>query len=242
MLHLGDNSTRWRNLVGELVKEFPMYNPSWHKIEEDKKSHIMGWLMVYVDNKSSIKKRHKTVGPAQTCDVAYIRSKPPRMSRRHSRIRRLTIGLTLRPLPEPLKMLKTGQRARSSASRDPVHWLSFEISRWRASRPVSTRPSYRPSSKLTLMMAYLRRERPKFNIEKKRHHDTYWFMKGFSPSVRPVANPRLRYYTSIILMVDYKAYYNLTPPTFKKPDAHKEDLLPTVFRPRNPPLRTRDST
>ncbi|GJT06783.1 hypothetical protein Tco_0841245 [Tanacetum coccineum] len=38
-------------------------------------------------------------------------------------------------LPEPLKMLKIRQRARSSASRDPAHWLSFEISRWRAPRP-----------------------------------------------------------------------------------------------------------
>nr|GEW29356.1 retrovirus-related Pol polyprotein from transposon TNT 1-94 [Tanacetum cinerariifolium] len=40
-------------------------------------------------------------------------------------------------------------------------------------------------------------------------------------------------------MVDYKPYYNLTPPICTKIDAYKEELLPTVFRLRNPPLRTR---
>nr|GEZ20818.1 hypothetical protein [Tanacetum cinerariifolium] len=44
----------------------------------------------------------------------------PRMSNRQTRILRLTIGLILRMLPEPLKMLKTKQRARSSVGRIPV--------------------------------------------------------------------------------------------------------------------------
>ncbi|GKA65936.1 hypothetical protein Tco_0765643 [Tanacetum coccineum] len=35
---------------------------------------------------------------------------------------------------EPFKMLKTKQRARSSAGRDPGHLLSSEIRRWRALR------------------------------------------------------------------------------------------------------------
>ncbi|GJW75006.1 hypothetical protein Tco_0134376 [Tanacetum coccineum] len=55
------------------------------------------------------------------------------------------MGLDLSTLLESLKMLKTGQRARSFAGRDPAHWLSSEIIRWRAPRPMSTRPSYRPS-------------------------------------------------------------------------------------------------
>ncbi|GKB94333.1 hypothetical protein Tco_0980470 [Tanacetum coccineum] len=46
MLHLSENSARWSNLVGELVREFPMYYLSWHKIEEEKRAHIMGWLMM----------------------------------------------------------------------------------------------------------------------------------------------------------------------------------------------------
>ncbi|GKG19446.1 hypothetical protein Tco_0376545, partial [Tanacetum coccineum] len=38
MLHLGENSTRWSNLVGELVREYLMYYSSWHKIEKEKKA------------------------------------------------------------------------------------------------------------------------------------------------------------------------------------------------------------
>ncbi|GJW71960.1 hypothetical protein Tco_0128877 [Tanacetum coccineum] len=49
MLHLGENAARWSNLVDELVKEFPMYYPSWHSIEESKRAHIMGWLMQHFD-------------------------------------------------------------------------------------------------------------------------------------------------------------------------------------------------
>ncbi|GKE33604.1 hypothetical protein Tco_1452926 [Tanacetum coccineum] len=52
----------------------------------------------------------------------------PRRSSRQSGIRRLTIGLTLSTLPEPFKMLKIRQRARSSVGRDPDHLLSSEIS------------------------------------------------------------------------------------------------------------------
>ncbi|GJZ53132.1 hypothetical protein Tco_0608017, partial [Tanacetum coccineum] len=49
MLHLGKNSARWSNLVGKLVREFPMYYPSWHKIKEEKKVHIIGRLMAQWD-------------------------------------------------------------------------------------------------------------------------------------------------------------------------------------------------
>ncbi|GJU37188.1 hypothetical protein Tco_1185542 [Tanacetum coccineum] len=47
--------------------------------------------------------------------------------------------------------------------------------------------------------------------EEERKRDTTIYTgsgRGFSPSVRPVANPKIRYYISIILMVDYKPYYN----------------------------------
>nr|GEU82192.1 hypothetical protein [Tanacetum cinerariifolium] len=33
-LHLGENFTQWSNLIGEIVREYPMYYPSWHTIEE----------------------------------------------------------------------------------------------------------------------------------------------------------------------------------------------------------------
>ncbi|GJY13953.1 hAT dimerization domain, ribonuclease H-like domain protein [Tanacetum coccineum] len=45
MLHLSENSTWWSNLVGELVREYPMYYPSWHKIKEKKKAGVLGRLM-----------------------------------------------------------------------------------------------------------------------------------------------------------------------------------------------------
>ncbi|GJY93784.1 hypothetical protein Tco_0509566 [Tanacetum coccineum] len=73
---------------------------------------------IYVDNKSVLKKEHWILNPNGTRDMASIRSRPPRTSSRQIRIARSTIGLILRTLPEPFKMLKTGQRARSSAGRD----------------------------------------------------------------------------------------------------------------------------
>nr|GEW84458.1 hypothetical protein [Tanacetum cinerariifolium] len=45
MLHVGQNSTRWSNLVVELARDFPMYYLSWHSIEKSKRAHIMGRLM-----------------------------------------------------------------------------------------------------------------------------------------------------------------------------------------------------
>ncbi|GKB75019.1 hypothetical protein Tco_0936431, partial [Tanacetum coccineum] len=96
----------------------PMYYPSWHKIEEEKKAGVLGKLM------------------DPTRHVMWQPSDPnlPRRSSRQSGIRRLTIGLTLSTLPEPFKMLKIRQRARSSVGRDPDHLLSSEICRWRAPR------------------------------------------------------------------------------------------------------------
>ncbi|GJV13082.1 hypothetical protein Tco_1354623 [Tanacetum coccineum] len=49
MLHLSENSARWSNLIGELVREYPMYYPSWHKIEEEKKARVLGRLMQHFD-------------------------------------------------------------------------------------------------------------------------------------------------------------------------------------------------
>ncbi|GKB83894.1 hypothetical protein Tco_0950789 [Tanacetum coccineum] len=53
----------------------------------------------------------------------------PRTSSSQIGIRRLTTSLILRTVPEPFKMLKTGQRARYSTGRDPDHLLSSEICR-----------------------------------------------------------------------------------------------------------------
>ncbi|GJV93160.1 hypothetical protein Tco_1540973 [Tanacetum coccineum] len=142
MLHLGEHAAQWSNLVGKIIKEYPMYYPSWHKIkEEEKKAGFLEKLMtpnirfklwtkikngidhhmakVYINNKSDLKAKHWIVGPDGTCDVQASNADLLRTSSRQSGIRRLTIGLILSTLPEPFKMLKTGQRTRSSASMDP---------------------------------------------------------------------------------------------------------------------------
>ncbi|GJZ73573.1 hypothetical protein Tco_0637719 [Tanacetum coccineum] len=49
MLHVGENAARWSNLVGELVREFPMYYLSWHSNEKSKREHIIGRLMQNFD-------------------------------------------------------------------------------------------------------------------------------------------------------------------------------------------------
>ncbi|GKA06080.1 S-adenosyl-L-methionine-dependent methyltransferases superfamily protein [Tanacetum coccineum] len=108
MLHLGENSARWSNLQHfDLTPH--IRSKLWPKIKKGIDQHM---AKVYVDNKSALKAKHWTVGPDGTRDVAAIRSRP------HVNIKR------------------EKQRARSSAGRDPGHWLSSEISIWRSSRLV----------------------------------------------------------------------------------------------------------
>ncbi|GJV13081.1 hypothetical protein Tco_1354622 [Tanacetum coccineum] len=59
MLHLSENSARWSNLIGKLVREYPMYYPSWHKIEEEKKAGVLGRLMIdyWIDPKARCPER-----------------------------------------------------------------------------------------------------------------------------------------------------------------------------------------
>ncbi|GKE12314.1 hypothetical protein Tco_1415865, partial [Tanacetum coccineum] len=64
----------------------------------------------------------------------------PRTSQWQIGMRRFPFGLIPRTLPGVLKMLESGQIARSYADRDPGHLLSSEIGRWRALALESTRP------------------------------------------------------------------------------------------------------
>ncbi|GJU46178.1 RlpA-like double-psi beta-barrel domain-containing protein [Tanacetum coccineum] len=70
---------------------------------------------------------HQIGGGCQDPDV-------PRTSQWQIRMRRLPFGLIPRTLPGVLKMLETGQRARSYAGRDPGHLLSSKIGRVLAGR------------------------------------------------------------------------------------------------------------
>ncbi|GKC66720.1 hypothetical protein Tco_1099318 [Tanacetum coccineum] len=80
----------------------------WIDIDKGIEQHF---AKVYTDNKSYIKCTYWSVKHGETRDG----------------IRKLTFGLTLSTLPEPLKMFKTGLRAWSFADKDHAHWLSFEI-------------------------------------------------------------------------------------------------------------------
>ncbi|GKB08659.1 hypothetical protein Tco_0836971 [Tanacetum coccineum] len=104
LLPLGDHATQWSNLINEIVREFPIYYPSWHKIKPEKKAGVLGTLKqqfdltphiqsnlwptiqkgieqhlakVYVDKKSSLKKEHWVLKPYGTRDEAGIRSHHP---------------------------------------------------------------------------------------------------------------------------------------------------------------------
>ncbi|GKC81522.1 hypothetical protein Tco_1137239 [Tanacetum coccineum] len=87
MLHLCEHATQWSNLVGKIIREYPMYYLSWHKIkEEEKKARFLEKLMngidhhmakVYINNKSDLKAKHWIIGPDETCDVSGIRCRPP---------------------------------------------------------------------------------------------------------------------------------------------------------------------
>ncbi|GJS79371.1 hypothetical protein Tco_0729252 [Tanacetum coccineum] len=137
-----------------------MHHASWHKIKLEKKAGVMGTLRthfdltphmqsklwpkiqkviehhlakVYTDNKSSLKKEYWVLKPDGTRDKASNHDLP-QTSSSQIWISILTIGLILRTLPEPFKILKIRQRARSFAGRDLDHLLSSEICRWRALR------------------------------------------------------------------------------------------------------------
>ncbi|GKC99961.1 hypothetical protein Tco_1170236, partial [Tanacetum coccineum] len=110
-------------------KGVPDVLPFWHKIEE-KKVGVLGKLMQHFDLTPHIQSK---LWPKikKGIEEHMAKASDPDLSRTSSRksgISILTIGLTLSKLPEAFKMLKTKQRARSSASRDPSHLLSSEIS------------------------------------------------------------------------------------------------------------------
>ncbi|GKA03679.1 hypothetical protein Tco_0676460 [Tanacetum coccineum] len=46
---LGDHASHWSNLLGEIVREFPMHYPSWHKIEAERKAGVLGKISTQFD-------------------------------------------------------------------------------------------------------------------------------------------------------------------------------------------------
>ncbi|GKA45335.1 hypothetical protein Tco_0738131 [Tanacetum coccineum] len=91
MLTLGDHSAHWANLLGEIVREFPMHFGSWCSIPPERKAGVLGKIgpdirkgidqhrgKIYTDNKSSLKRDYWVKNPDdETYNVEAIRSRRP---------------------------------------------------------------------------------------------------------------------------------------------------------------------
>ncbi|GJS82568.1 retrotransposon protein, putative, ty3-gypsy subclass [Tanacetum coccineum] len=100
MMPLGDHASHWSNYLGELIKEMPLYYPSWKKVpakrkatitQFDLKPHMQSqrWTDInasiqqhlqklYNTNKASLKVAHWVINPkTRTYDVESIRQRRP---------------------------------------------------------------------------------------------------------------------------------------------------------------------
>ncbi|GKD42596.1 hypothetical protein Tco_1267241 [Tanacetum coccineum] len=118
MLPLGDHSSHWANLLGEIVREFPMHFGSWRSIPPERKARVLEKIRTQLRTPMTRLTTWKLLDP----DV-------PRTSLWKIGMSRSGFGLIPRTWPGVLKMLETGQRARSYAVRDPGHLLPSKISR-----------------------------------------------------------------------------------------------------------------
>ncbi|GJW52135.1 hypothetical protein Tco_0616544 [Tanacetum coccineum] len=44
LMHLGDYAAHWANLLGEIIREFPMHFRSWLNIPEERKAGVLGMI------------------------------------------------------------------------------------------------------------------------------------------------------------------------------------------------------
>ncbi|GJV28794.1 retrotransposon protein, putative, ty3-gypsy subclass [Tanacetum coccineum] len=105
MMPLGDHASHWSNYLGELIKEMPLYYPSWQKVPAERKAAIVTkigtqfdlkphmqsqrWTYInagiqqhlqklYNTNKASLKAAHWVINPETgTYDVEGIRQRRP---------------------------------------------------------------------------------------------------------------------------------------------------------------------
>ncbi|GJZ22043.1 hypothetical protein Tco_0559082 [Tanacetum coccineum] len=94
---LGDYADHWANLLGEIVREFPMYFCSWHNILEERKAEVLGKI-------ENIGLLTPTMGL-----TTWKASDPnvPRTSQWQIGMRRLPFGLIPRTLPGPMESSTT---------------------------------------------------------------------------------------------------------------------------------------
>nr|GEU99325.1 putative reverse transcriptase domain-containing protein [Tanacetum cinerariifolium] len=127
-----------RRITDQFGSKFSTHFRCWHNILEERKARVLGKIgtqfdlttHMHFDLWPKIKK-----GIEQHLAKIYTDNKS---SLKQIRMRILPFGLIPRTLPSVLKMLETGQRARSYAGKDPGHFLSSEIGR---SWPLFTRES-----------------------------------------------------------------------------------------------------
>ncbi|GKC31747.1 hypothetical protein Tco_1039041 [Tanacetum coccineum] len=82
LIPLGDHASHWSNYLGELIREMPLYYPSWQKVPMERKAAILikiGHLQkLYNTNKASLKAAHWVINPEiRTYDVESIRQRRP---------------------------------------------------------------------------------------------------------------------------------------------------------------------
>nr|GEU46196.1 hypothetical protein [Tanacetum cinerariifolium] len=94
LLHRDDHAAQWSNLVGEIVMEFLMNYPSWHKIEE-------------------------ILLPDGTCDVESIKSRPPENIKQEKWDKQIHYWLETKHAARALQNAQNREKRRSSADRDP---------------------------------------------------------------------------------------------------------------------------
>nr|GEV78938.1 hypothetical protein [Tanacetum cinerariifolium] len=82
LMSLGDHASHWSNYLGELIREMPLYYPSWQKVLVERKARVLtkiGHLQkLYNTNKASLKAAHWVINPkTETYDVESIRKRRP---------------------------------------------------------------------------------------------------------------------------------------------------------------------
>nr|GEZ87052.1 hypothetical protein [Tanacetum cinerariifolium] len=115
MMPLDDHVSHWSKYLGELIREMPLYYPSWQKVLAERKAAIvtkMGAVYWVINPETG------------TYDVESIRQRRPENIIPQIGIPRLPSRMIPGTKPEQLKIAKTGQRARSYAGRDPDGELS----------------------------------------------------------------------------------------------------------------------
>ncbi|GJV32288.1 hypothetical protein Tco_1392688 [Tanacetum coccineum] len=123
---LGDHAAHWSSYIGEVIRGWPLYYPSWLTVSEGAKPSL------YLRAAHGIPRldRDQRGHPAALAKGGHVL----RTLRRKSGKSISSFGMILGTLPEPLKISKTGQRARG-----------------RAQALRSTRRSLTPSSCHTLL-------------------------------------------------------------------------------------------